>query len=114
MVTKGRNETQPTAVLFSAGLDSAVLLAQAATESCPRPIYVRAGLAWEHEETIAAARLLAAPPFVGAVEELVTLTVDMRDIFEGIFSGFGGGGGRVRVFFFCAGLVRSSSPILTT
>ena len=81
MVTKGRNETQPTAVLFSAGLDSAVLLAQAATESRPRPIYVRAGLAWENEETIAAARLLAAPPFAGAVEALVTLTVDMRDVY---------------------------------
>ena len=81
MVTKGRNDTQPTAVLFSAGLDSAVLLAQAATESRPRPIYVRAGLAWENEETIAAARLLAAPPFAGAVEELVTLTVDMRDVY---------------------------------
>ena len=81
MVTKGRNETQPTAVLFSAGLDSGVLLAQAATESRPRPIYVRAGLAWEHEETIAAARLLAAPLFAGAVEELVTLTVDMRDVY---------------------------------
>lgn len=81
MVTKGRKGTQPTAVLFSAGLDSAVLLAQAATESRPRPIYVRSGLAWENEETIAAARLLAAPPFAGAVEELVTLIVDMRDVY---------------------------------
>lgn len=37
------------------------------------------------------------------------IPVDMRDIFEGIFSGFGGGGGRVRFFFFysssCAVLV---------
>jgi 7-cyano-7-deazaguanine synthase len=81
MVTNGRIETQPTAVLFSAGLDSAVLLAQAATQSRPRPIYVRAGLAWEGEEMTAAARLLAAPPFAGVVDELVTLTVDMRDVY---------------------------------
>jgi 7-cyano-7-deazaguanine synthase len=68
-------------VLFSAGLDSAVLLAQAAKESRPRPVYVRAGLAWENEETTAAERLLAATPFAGAVEALVTLTVDMRDVY---------------------------------
>jgi 7-cyano-7-deazaguanine synthase len=58
-----------------------VLLAQAAKESRPRPVYVRAGLAWENEETAAAERLLAAPPFAGAVGELVTLTVDMRDVY---------------------------------
>jgi 7-cyano-7-deazaguanine synthase len=81
MVTNGRKETQPAAVLFSAGLDSAVLLARAAKESRPRPVYVRAGLAWENQETTAAERLLAAPPFAGAVEELVTLTVDMRDVY---------------------------------
>jgi 7-cyano-7-deazaguanine synthase len=81
MVTNGRKQTQPTAVLFSAGLDSAVLLARAATECRPHPIYVRAGLAWEQEESTAAARLLAAPPLSGAVEELVTLTVDMRDVY---------------------------------
>jgi 7-cyano-7-deazaguanine synthase len=40
------------AVLFSAGLDSAVLLAQALREggSDVQPIYVSAGLAWEGEE----------------------------------------------------------------
>ena len=81
MVTNRRNATQPAAVLFSAGLDSAVLLAQAAMESRPRPVYVRAGLAWEKEEAAAAGRLLAAPPFAGVVEELVTLTVDMRDVY---------------------------------
>jgi 7-cyano-7-deazaguanine synthase len=81
MVTNGRNQTQPAAVLFSGGLDSAVLLAQAATRSRARPIYVRAGLAWEREELTAAAQLLAAPPFAGAIDALVTLTVDMRDVY---------------------------------
>ena len=81
MVTNRRKDAQPAAVLFSAGLDSAVLLAHAAAECRPRPIYIRAGLAWEHEERAAAARLLAAPPLAGSVEELVTLTVDMRDVY---------------------------------
>jgi 7-cyano-7-deazaguanine synthase len=81
MVTNGRKDAQPTAVLFSAGLDSAVLLAQAATDCRPRPIYIHAGLAWEHQESTAAARLLATPPLAGAVEALVTLMVDMRDVY---------------------------------
>jgi 7-cyano-7-deazaguanine synthase len=81
MVANGRKEAQPAAVLFSGGLDSAVLLAQAAAEGRPHPIYVKAGLAWEAEETAAAARLLAAPPFAGAVEPVATLTVDMRDVY---------------------------------
>ena len=63
MVTNGGKGAQPAAVLFSAGLDSAVLLAAAATERAGAPIYVRAGLAWEAGGARAAARLLAAPLF---------------------------------------------------
>lgn len=74
-------QAQPAAVLFSAGLDSAVLLAQAATESRAVPIYVRAGLAWEAEEIAATSTLLMAAPFAGVVEPLVTLTVGMRDVY---------------------------------
>jgi len=81
MVTNGKNHAQPAAVLFSAGLDSAVMLAQEAARGRPHPIYVRAGLAWEAEESAAAARLLASAPFAGAVEPAVTLTVDMRDVY---------------------------------
>jgi len=81
MVTNGGKQAQPTAVLFSAGLDSAVLLAQAAGEGRAHPIYVHAGLAWEGEETAAAAALLRAAPFAGAVAPMVTLTVDMRDVY---------------------------------
>ena len=69
MVTNGGKPAQPTAVLFSAGLDSAVLLAQAATEGRAHPIYVRAGPGvGSARKRAAAARLLAAPPFAGAVE----------------------------------------------
>ena len=40
----------PTAVLFSGGLDSAVLLAEEAARADVQPIYVSAGLAWEPAE----------------------------------------------------------------
>ena len=81
MVANAANAAQPPAVLFSAGLDSAVLLARALREGAPQPIYVRAGLAWEAQELTVARRLLAAPPYSGAVRSLVTLTVDMRDVY---------------------------------
>jgi len=71
------------AVLFSSGLDSAVLLAHAASQSAVvQPIYVCAGLAWENEERAMAARLLGSPPFARlAIRPLVSLTVDMRDVY---------------------------------
>ena len=70
------------AVLFSAGLDSAVLAADAMAGGAPvRPIYVAVGFAWEAEERAMAARLFAAPPFDGRIDPLVTLSFDMRDIF---------------------------------
>jgi 7-cyano-7-deazaguanine synthase len=69
-------------VLFSGGLDSAVLLALERGSHAPVwPIYVRAGLAWEAAEAAAIARLLAAPPFAGRIEPLITLGVDMRDVY---------------------------------
>lgn len=72
------------AVLFSAGLDSAVLLAHAAREHPDdqvQPVYVSAGLAWEAEERAMAARLLASGAFGARLLPLVTLTVDMRDVY---------------------------------
>ena len=72
------------AVLFSAGLDSAVLLAHAAATSPAatiQPIYVSAGLAWEREEIAMARRFLDAQAFSSRLAALVTLTVDMRDVY---------------------------------
>src|SRR5438034_7410919 len=70
------------AVLFSAGLDSAVLAADAlARGGRVRPIYVAVGFAWEAEERAMAARLFAAAPFAGRIDPLVSLAFDMRDIF---------------------------------
>jgi 7-cyano-7-deazaguanine synthase len=78
------------AVLFSGGLDSAVLAADAAASaggapgrarSGVRPIYVSVGFGWEDEELAMAARLFEAPAFTGAIDPLVVLRFDMGDVF---------------------------------
>jgi 7-cyano-7-deazaguanine synthase len=69
------------AVLFSGGLDSAVLLADEVARGAVQPIYVSTGLAWEAAERAMLARLLAAAPFAGRVPPLVSLSVDMRDVY---------------------------------
>src|SRR5689334_11779704 len=67
-------------VLFSAGLDSAVLLADAVERyGSAQPVYVRAGLAWEDVEHEVARRFLAMRD--DRVRPLVTLTIDMRDVY---------------------------------
>ena len=81
MVTKADPHAQPAAVLFSAGLDSAVLAADAAQRGEIQPLYVSAGLAWEREELAMAEKLLASAVFRSAVRPLVTLRFDMRDIY---------------------------------
>lgn len=70
-----------TGVLFSGGLDSAVLLARELEQGPVQPIHVRAGLAWEDAEARAIVRILAAAPFAGRVAPAVTLTLDMRDVY---------------------------------
>jgi 7-cyano-7-deazaguanine synthase len=70
-----------TAVLFSGGLDSAVLVAEAAARGPVRPIYVSVGFAWEEEERAMAARLFARPPLASQVDPLVELRFDMLDVF---------------------------------
>jgi 7-cyano-7-deazaguanine synthase len=70
------------AVLFSAGLDSAVLLASAlARYGSAQPIYVSSGLAWEDEERQMAKKCLAALAARGMLRELAVLSVDMRDVY---------------------------------
>jgi len=66
-------------VLFSSGLDSAVLLAQAAAASQNvQPLYVSVGLAWEEEEQAMAARLVASLP---PMRPMKVLAVDMTDVY---------------------------------
>ena len=81
IVPEGFKEGQATAVLFSAGLDSAVLLAQAASEGIAVPIYVSVGLAWEEEERAMAARLLASGRLGPNVAPVIALSLDMSDVY---------------------------------
>jgi len=71
----------PSAVLLSGGLDSAVLLAIEAESGDVQPIYVAVGLAWEAAERAMVARLLATEPRRARIRPLVSLTVDMRDVY---------------------------------
>ncbi len=70
-----------TAVLFSAGLDSAVLVADQAQRGRVHPLYVSVGLAWEAAEVAMAERLLAASPYDGHVGALQHLTFTMLDVY---------------------------------
>jgi 7-cyano-7-deazaguanine synthase len=70
-----------TAVLLSGGLDSAVLVADEATRGDVQPIYVSVGLAWEAQERGVVTRFLAALPGGARVRPLVSLSVDMRDVY---------------------------------
>lgn len=69
-----------TAVLLSAGLDSAVLAAAEARRGPVHPVYVSAGLAWEASELAALTHLLTAPPFA-TLEPVVRLTFTVRDLY---------------------------------
>jgi 7-cyano-7-deazaguanine synthase len=69
-----------TAVLLSAGLDSAVLAAFEARSADVQPIYVSAGLAWEQQELIALDHLLATSPFT-QLAPLARLTFTVRDLY---------------------------------
>jgi 7-cyano-7-deazaguanine synthase len=73
---------EQSAVLLSGGLDSVVLLARETVEGrMAVPIHVRSGLAWEGAEARAIDRLLGMPPFFRRTEALVTLAVDMHDVY---------------------------------
>ena len=68
-------------MLFSGGLDSAVLLAEEAVRHDVQSIYVSAGLAWEQAERDMIVRLMASAGFGDRVRPLVSLTVEMRDVY---------------------------------
>ncbi len=75
------HEYKATGVLFSGGLDSAVLVADALQSGPVLPVYVSVGLAWEAEERAMAERLFTRPPFACSVAPLVSLAFDMRDVY---------------------------------
>jgi len=70
------------AVLFSGGLDSTVLLAEElAANGVALPIHVRCGLAWEDAEARTIDRLMATAPLAGRAAPAITLRVDTGDIY---------------------------------
>jgi 7-cyano-7-deazaguanine synthase len=71
----------PTAVLLSGGLDSAVLLADEASRGDVQPVYVSVGLAWEAAERLAVEHFLAHGVPGGRIRALVSLAVDMTDVY---------------------------------
>jgi 7-cyano-7-deazaguanine synthase len=71
----------PTAVLLSAGLDSAVLVASEARAGLVQPLYVSTGLAWERGELAALDRLLAAAPFAAHVAPVARLSFTVEDVY---------------------------------
>ncbi len=71
---------ETTAVLFSSGLDSAVLAAAEAQTRTVQPVYVSAGLAWEREELAAVDRLLAAPVY-RTLAPVARLTFTVTDLY---------------------------------
>jgi 7-cyano-7-deazaguanine synthase len=71
---------ETTAVLYSGGLDSAVLVASEARRLIVQPMYVSVGLAWEAEEAALAERLLKAPVFGASVRPLQRLSLTVTDV----------------------------------
>jgi 7-cyano-7-deazaguanine synthase len=69
------------AVLFSSGLDSAVLAAAEARVSTVYPIYVNCGLAWEREELAAADRLFVTRAYRN-VQPIVRLALTVADLYS--------------------------------
>jgi len=70
-----------TAVLLSGGLDSAVLVADEAVSGEVYPVYVSVGLAWEAAERAIVSSFLARAPLNGRARPLVSLGVDMHDVY---------------------------------
>ena len=58
-----------------------MLLAEEAARGDVQPIYVSVGFAWEHAERDVIARLMSSAVFADHVRPLVSLTVEMRDVY---------------------------------
>lgn len=70
-----------TAVLFSGGLDSAVLLAHEAQRRVVLPIYVSVGLAWEPAERRSAERVLRHPLYAAGTRAMIDVSVPIADVY---------------------------------
>jgi len=78
----GQSTKPPVAVLFSGGLDSAILLSQMlASGHRAWPLFVDCGWYWQSEELRHARRFLQAVRGAG-LEELVVLRMPLADLYE--------------------------------
>jgi 7-cyano-7-deazaguanine synthase len=82
VVDTAKQDQIETAVLYSGGLDSAVLVAHEAQRFSVQPVYVSVGLAWEAAELKAAHSVLAALVFDSRVRPLVCLTCPVTDVYS--------------------------------
>lgn len=81
MITSVDHSPMTTLVLFSGGVDSAVLAAHEAQSARVLPVYVSVGLAWEPAEVTIAEQLLRAPLFAQQSEPLIRAEFTMRDVY---------------------------------
>ena len=81
MVDEPTRPQQPSVVLLSGGLDSAVLAAHEGRTRTVHPVYIASGLAWEAAEVATIHELLRAPVFAGRVQPLARLDLSMRDVY---------------------------------
>jgi 7-cyano-7-deazaguanine synthase len=83
---------QPIAVLISGGIDSAVMLADAATRfPCVHPVYIRTGLIWEGAELAHLHRFLQALSLPSVIAPLVILDQPVGDLYGDHWSRSGRG-----------------------
>jgi 7-cyano-7-deazaguanine synthase len=79
-------------VLASGGLDSAVLVADQATDGpVVQPLYIRFGLAWEQVEEAHLRRFLGSLPGHAAVRPLAVLELPVSDVYGAHWSVSGAG-----------------------
>jgi 7-cyano-7-deazaguanine synthase len=81
MLVERFQQGQETAVLYSGGLDSAVLVASEARRGTVQPVYVSVGLAWERDELAVLSGILDAAGLPPAVRQPARLEVTMRDVY---------------------------------
>jgi len=75
--------SDPTALLYSGGLDSGILLADMAPRGTVVPIYIDCGLAWQRAEWLAALRFARHVAARRAVAEPVRLAMPTLDLYGG-------------------------------
>ena len=80
------------ALLFSGGLDSAILLGELVRQGCRvQPLFVRCGLAWEERELSACLAFLRALESPHSIAPLLVLDVPVAELYENHWSITGDG-----------------------